>query len=239
MSVNGSLDSNNFVAASTLINNPNALQLLNTALPNLLDNNNLLNTQQKFNSSNQSSNSNTSNQSTSIPLSLSQQQQLQQQLQRQQNLINNFKSDNNAIGLNGSGAGLSQTTQSSGLIDLEKEKLKQDLIKQTEMSNKLETLCLQYRQWVEKLTIDLNELKTKYIRSESEKKNLELQLFNKLSIEQTIASNRNFNLNCSNISNSNSNSTNNMNTINSNINQLTNLTNTNNNANLNNLSNKK
>ena len=31
------------------------------------------------------------------------------------------------------------------LVDSEKERLKQELIKQTEMSNKLETLCLQYR----------------------------------------------------------------------------------------------
>ena len=37
-------------------------------------------------------------------------------------------------------------SSANSLIDLEKEKLKQDLIKQTEMSNKLETLCLQYRQ---------------------------------------------------------------------------------------------
>lgn len=32
------------------------------------------------------------------------------------------------------------------IVDTEKEKLKIDLLKQTEMSNKLETLCLQYRQ---------------------------------------------------------------------------------------------
>ena len=37
-------------------------------------------------------------------------------------------------------------SSANSLIDLEKEKLKQDLLKQTEMSNKLETLCLQYRQ---------------------------------------------------------------------------------------------
>lgn len=64
-----------------------------------------------------------------------------QQLQRQQSL--QLKSDNSAqpVSVNGVGAG------APGLVvDLEKEKLKQDLIKQTEMSNKLETLCLQYRQ---------------------------------------------------------------------------------------------
>ena len=37
-------------------------------------------------------------------------------------------------------------SSANSLLDLEKEKLKQDLLKQTEMSNKLETLCLQYRQ---------------------------------------------------------------------------------------------
>ena len=66
-----------------------------------------------------------------------------QQLQRQQSL--QMKSDNSnsaqPISVNGVAAG------APGLVvDLEKEKLKQDLIKQTEMSNKLETLCLQYRQ---------------------------------------------------------------------------------------------
>jgi len=77
------------------------------------------------------------------------------------------------------------------------EKLRHDLFRQAEVSNKLETLCLQYRQWVEKLTIDVNEWKAKYARCDSEKKNLELQLFNKLSLEQSIAPLRNasFNLN--------------------------------------------
>ncbi len=127
MSVNSSLESNNIT--STTIN---PIHLLNSAL---LDSSILNNTQTKY------SVINSTNTTTPIPLSLTlnQQQQLQQQLQRQQqqNLLSNFKTD---LVLN------STTQQTSGLIDMEKEKLKQDLIKQTEMSNKLETLCLQYRQ---------------------------------------------------------------------------------------------
>jgi hypothetical protein len=67
--------------------------------------------------------------------SVSQQQQtlqiaqLQQQQQQSQNLLN-FNSS--SLNING--------------VDLEKEKLKQDLLKKSEMCNKLEALCLQYRQ---------------------------------------------------------------------------------------------
>lgn len=75
--------------------------------------------------------------------------------------------------------GILSISNSVPVLDLEKEKLIQDLKKQSEMSHKLETLCLQYRQWVEKLTMDVNEWKNKYLKSETEKKNLELQLLNK------------------------------------------------------------
>ena len=43
------------------------------------------------------------------------------------------------------------------------EKLKQDFLMQTEVSNKFETICLQYKQLVEKLTNDVNEWKNGYI----------------------------------------------------------------------------
>lgn len=48
---------------------------------------------------------------------------------------------------------LSSALQNSLVGDLEKEKLRQDLLRQTELSSKLETLCLQYRQVCEILNI--------------------------------------------------------------------------------------
>ncbi|RMZ99844.1 E3 ubiquitin- ligase, partial [Brachionus plicatilis] len=87
---------------------------------------------------------------------------------------------NSLNGLNGlSGIAAAFSGQLAG-VDYEKEKLRQDLVKQSELSNKLELLCCQYRQWVDKLTIDVNEWKAKYLRCESEKKNLECQILNKL-----------------------------------------------------------
>ena len=99
-----------------------------------------------------------------------------------------LESDNSSLNLNGNQIILNEIDTNTI------EKLRHDLLRQAEVSNKLETLCLQYRQvrhffcfflcyeeflneffffffkWVEKLTNDVNDWKTKYIRCESEKK---------------------------------------------------------------------
>lgn len=67
---------------------------------------------------------------------------LQQQQQQQQTSLNNL---NNLNSIN-SIAALTTAFTNNLVIDYEKEKLRQDLIKQTELSNKLELLCCQYRQ---------------------------------------------------------------------------------------------